>query len=102
MGENLGCQKWPFKGFPAPSPAAADSGKLGATPQSPARFAGPINQMKMTLVASESRPIRSRAAKPPGTARHEPFRLWLLRSPLYSLTLGHRTPQSFFAVAPDS
>ncbi len=56
----------------------------------------------MTLVASESRPIRSRAAKPPGTARHEPFGLWLLRSPLYSLTLGHRTPQSFFAVAPDS
>jgi uncharacterized heparinase superfamily protein len=52
----------------------------------------------MTLIASDSRPIRSIAARPPG---HRPFGRWMLGSPLYSLTLGHRSPKSFFAVAPD-
>ena len=52
----------------------------------------------MTLIASDSRPIRSTAARSPG---HRPFGTWMLGSPLYSLTLGHRSPKSFFAVAPD-
>ena len=30
-----------------------------------------------------------------------PFGRWLLGLPFYSLTLGHRSPRSFFAVAPD-
>lgn len=64
----------------------------------------------MTLVADSrrsgdalvagSRPIRSAAAQPvPG--ERLPFGGWLLGSALYSLTLGRRSPQSFFAVAPD-
>ena len=48
-----------------------------------------------------SRPIRSS----PGPARVRPHRLpfgrWLLGLPFYSLTLGRRSPRSFFAVAPD-
>ncbi len=52
----------------------------------------------MTLIASDSRPIRSTAARP---AERRPFGRWMLGSPLYSLTLGHRAPKSFFAVAPD-
>ena len=52
----------------------------------------------MTLIASDSRPIRSTAARP---AERRPFGRWMLGSPLYSLTLGHRSPKSFFAVAPD-
>ena len=51
----------------------------------------------MTLIASDSRPIRSTAARPV----HSPFGRWLLGLPLYSLTLGRRSPRSFFAVAPD-
>lgn len=54
----------------------------------------------MTLVATDSRPIRSAAAKPAST--RQPLSLWLLRSPLYALTLGYRTPKSFFALSPDS
>ena len=54
----------------------------------------------MTLVATDSRPIRSTAAR---TAAPRPsLAEWLLRSPLYALTLGYRTPKSFFAVSPDS
>ncbi len=52
----------------------------------------------MTLIASDSRPIRSTAARP---AERRPFGRWMLGLPLYSLTLGHRSPKSFFAVAPD-
>jgi uncharacterized heparinase superfamily protein len=52
----------------------------------------------MTLIASDSRPIRSAAARP---AKSRPFGRWMLSLPLYSLTLGHRSPKSFFAVAPD-
>src|SRR5262245_5396379 len=55
----------------------------------------------MTLVASESRPVRSSATF--GMARktdRQPIGRWMLASPLYSLTLG-RSPRSFFAVAPD-
>jgi uncharacterized heparinase superfamily protein len=52
----------------------------------------------MTLIASDSRPIRSMAARP---AERRPFGRWMLGLPLYSLTLGHRSPKSFFAVAPD-
>lgn len=55
----------------------------------------------MTLVATDSRPIRSTASRP-ATSERQPFSLWLLRSPLYALTLGYRTPKSFFAVAPDT
>ncbi len=51
----------------------------------------------MTLIASDSRPIRSTAVR---TVRR-PFGRWLLGLPLYSLTLGRRSPRSFFAVAPD-
>lgn len=54
----------------------------------------------MTLVAADSRPVRSAAAKP--TSTRQPLSLWLLRSPLYALTLGYRTPKSFFALSPDS
>jgi uncharacterized heparinase superfamily protein len=52
----------------------------------------------MTLIASDSRPIRSMPTQP--AARH-PFGRWMLGSPIYSLTLGYRSPKSFFAVAPD-
>ena len=52
----------------------------------------------MTLIASDSRPIRSTAARP---VERRPFGRWMLGLPLYSLTLGHRSPKSFFAVAPD-
>ena len=63
----------------------------------------------MTLVAESrrsgdplvagSRPIRS-ALGPPGDPPL-PFGRWLLASPFYALTLGRRSPRSFFAVAPD-
>ncbi len=52
----------------------------------------------MTLIASDSRPIRSTAARP---TERRPFGRWMLGLPLYSLTLGFRAPKSFFAVAPD-
>src|SRR5215475_932045 len=52
----------------------------------------------MTLIASDYRPIRSTAAR---LAGRRPFGRWMLSLPLYSLTLGHRSPKSFFAVAPD-
>ena len=52
----------------------------------------------MTLIASDSRPIRSTAAR---LVERRPFGRWMLGLPLYSLTLGHRSPKSFFAVAPD-
>jgi uncharacterized heparinase superfamily protein len=52
-----------------------------------------------SLVAG-SRPIRSTLAEP-GMPVPLPFGRWLLGSPFYSLTLGHRSPRSFFAVAPD-
>jgi uncharacterized heparinase superfamily protein len=57
----------------------------------------------MTLIASDSRPIRSALARAPGAgdANHS-FGRWLLASPLYALTLSHRRPRSFFAVAPDT
>lgn len=64
----------------------------------------------MTLVADSrrsgdplvagSRPLRSTLAEP-GHPVPLPFGRWLLGSPFYSLTLGHRSPKSFFAVAPD-
>lgn len=54
----------------------------------------------MTLVATDSRPIRSTAARM--AAPRPSLAEWLLRSPLYALTLGYRTPKSFFAVSPDS
>ena len=65
----------------------------------------------MTLVASDTRrggdglaagprPIRSADNDLAGTPRR--VGRWLLGQPLYSLTLGFRAPQSFFAVAPDS
>src|SRR5216683_2948538 len=60
--------------------------------------AGPKDHKNMTLIASDSRPIRSTAARP---AERRPLGRWMLGSPLYSLTLGHRSPKSFFAVAPD-
>ena len=47
-----------------------------------------------------SRPIRSSTAQPV-PAERLPFSGWLLGSALYSLTLGRRSPRSFFAVAPD-
>jgi uncharacterized heparinase superfamily protein len=47
-----------------------------------------------------SRPIRSSTAQPV-PAERLPFSGWLLGSALYSLTLGQRSPRSFFAVAPD-
>ncbi|MBS0521361.1 MAG: heparinase II/III family protein [Proteobacteria bacterium] len=68
----------------------------------------------MTLVASDrrrpggpltagSRPIRSSAALEAGvTDRLAQWGRSLLAAPLQLLTLGHRTPGSFFAVAPDS
>ena len=69
----------------------------------------------MTLVASETRrpgeplvsgtrPIRSVPVRSSGTAGGESRRFgrWFLGSALYSLTLGYGTPQTFFAVAPDS
>jgi uncharacterized heparinase superfamily protein len=56
----------------------------------------------MTLVASDSRPIYSSAQRPGSSSAPESFGRWLLRSPLYALTLGYRTPKSFFAVAPES
>jgi uncharacterized heparinase superfamily protein len=37
----------------------------------------------------------------PAPAERLPFGGWLLGSSLYSLTLGRRSPRSFFAVAPD-
>ena len=52
----------------------------------------------MTLIASDSRPIRSTTTQP---AARRPFGRWMLGSPIYSLTLGYRSPKSFFAVAPD-
>lgn len=52
------------------------------------------------LVAG-SRPIRSATAQPAPVERL-PFGGWLLGSGLYSLTLGRRSPRTFFAVAPDS
>ena len=52
----------------------------------------------MTLIASDSRPIRSTPVSSPG---HRPFGRWMLGLPLYSLTLGYRPPKTFFAVAPD-
>jgi len=65
----------------------------------------------MTLVADSrrsgdplvagSRPVRSAFAEP-GTPAPLPLGRWLLGSPFYSLTLGRRSPRSFFAVAPDS
>ena len=64
----------------------------------------------MTLVADSrrpgdplvagSRPIRSLLGSP-GTPAPVPFGRWLLGSPFYALTLGRRSPKSFFAVAPD-
>jgi uncharacterized heparinase superfamily protein len=48
-----------------------------------------------------SRPIRSSTARPV-PAERLPFSGWLLGSAVYSLTLGQRSPRSFFAVAPDS
>jgi uncharacterized heparinase superfamily protein len=48
-----------------------------------------------------SRPIRSSTAQPV-PAERLPFGGWLLGSALYSLTLGRRSPHTFFAVAPDS
>ncbi|WP_428669316.1 heparinase II/III family protein [Reyranella sp.] len=48
-----------------------------------------------------SRPIRSSTAQSV-PAERLPFSGWLLGSGLYSLTLGQRSPRSFFAVAPDS
>lgn len=64
----------------------------------------------MTLVADSrrsgdplvagSRPVRSTLAEP-GIPVPLPFGRWLLGSPFYSLSLGHRSPRSFFAVAPD-
>jgi uncharacterized heparinase superfamily protein len=64
----------------------------------------------MTLVADSrrsgdplvagSRPVRSTLAEP-GTPVPLPFGRWLLGSPFYSLTLGRRSPRTFFAVAPD-
>ena len=48
-----------------------------------------------------SRPIRSSTAQPV-PAERLPFSGWLLGSGLYSLTLGQRSPRTFFAVAPDS
>src|SRR5262245_41307091 len=69
----------------------------------------------MTFVASDtrrpagplvagSRPVHS---TPPHMAKRGPtepaqFGRWFLASRLYSLTLGFGTPQSFFAVAPDT
>jgi len=47
-----------------------------------------------------SRPIRSSTAQPV-PAERLPFSGWLLGSGLYSLTLGQRSPRTFFAVAPD-
>ena len=48
----------------------------------------------MTLVASDSRPIRSTSAqRPAAAAGAEPFGRWFLRSPFYALTLGYRAPQ---------
>ncbi|HTE79190.1 MAG TPA: heparinase II/III family protein [Reyranella sp.] len=47
-----------------------------------------------------SRPIRSSTAQPV-PAERLPFSGWLLGSGLYSLTLGRRSPHTFFAVAPD-
>ena len=48
------------------------------------------------------RPIRSSPAPSRGTAANRcRFGRWLLGSGLYSLTLGYRSPRSFFAVAPD-
>lgn len=55
----------------------------------------------MTLIASDSRPIRSAAGRVAGDGRPT-FGRWLLASQLYSLTLNHRRPRSFFAVAPDA
>ncbi len=64
----------------------------------------------MTLVADArrsgepmvagSRPIRSSTAQSI-PAERLPLSGWLLGSGLYSLTLGQRSPRSFFAVAPD-
>ncbi|WP_210328692.1 hypothetical protein, partial [Campylobacter sp. 2018MI34] len=48
-----------------------------------------------------SRPISSSTAQPIPPERL-PFSGWLLRSGLYSMTLGGRSPRTFFAVAPDS
>jgi len=48
-----------------------------------------------------SRPIRSSTAQSV-PAERLPLSGWLLGSGLYSLTLGQRSPRSFFAVAPDS
>ena len=47
-----------------------------------------------------SRPIRSSTAQPV-PAERLPLSGWLLGSGLYSLTLGQRSPRTFFAVAPD-
>src|SRR4029078_7600402 len=65
---------------------------------------------KMTLVADSrrpgdplvagSRPIRSLLGSP-GTPAPVPSGRWLLGPPFYALTLGRRSPKSFFAVAPD-
>ncbi len=52
-----------------------------------------------------ARPIRSmpsRPAKTPAGGGSSTWGRWLLASRLYALTLGYGSPQSFFAVAPDS
>src|SRR5690348_4125259 len=68
----------------------------------------------MTLVASDSRrpgeplmagsrPVRSTATQAPGLT--DKLTRWgqaVVAAPLHLMTLGHRTPGSFFAVAPDS
>src|SRR5688572_20138467 len=57
----------------------------------------------MTLVASDSRPIRSHVSRAAGLIDgRRTFGRWFLASPFYSFSLGYRSPQSFFAVAPDS
>jgi uncharacterized heparinase superfamily protein len=53
-------------------------------------------------VVADSRPTRPALARPVADeSTLRPFKRWLLSSGLYSLTLGHRAPRSFFAVAPD-
>jgi uncharacterized heparinase superfamily protein len=53
-------------------------------------------------VVADPRPTRPALARPVADeSALRPFKRWLLSSGFYSLTLGHRGPKSFFAVAPD-
>ena len=54
------------------------------------------------VLVADARPTRLALPRPaPDAEAPRPLVRWLLRSSLYSLTLGRRPPRSFFAVAPD-